>query len=462
MKVGVIGTGYVGLVTGACLSTIGHTVVCMDNNTAKVEGLRQGVMPIYEPGLDELVAAAVAAGRLQFTTGMAETVQDSDVVFITVGTPSRADGSPDLSAVRAVARSIGSHLDGRFRVIVNKSTVPVGSGNWVRMLVEDGANLVAATARSGQHAGNGLAVLAPAAPPNFSVASNPEFLREGSAVWDTFNPDRIVIGAEDARAVEVMRRLYAHWVSPADTDTQAVPMVVTDLASAEMIKYAANAFLATKISFINEIANICERVGADVTRIAEAIGLDKRIGRSFLNAGAGWGGSCFPKDVSALVSTAAEYGYNCELLKATLSVNEHQRQLVIEKLQRELRILKGRTVALWGLAFKPHTDDIRCAPALAVAEHLLNLGCRVVAHDPVVTAAQVQGQLPDLQVAGSALEAVQGADALLVMTEWPEYGGIDPQTVAAVLRQPIVIDARNCLDTQAVQGAGLRYVGVGR
>ncbi|UFP93729.1 UDP-glucose dehydrogenase family protein [Gloeobacter morelensis] len=462
MKVGVIGTGYVGLVTGACLATIGHTVVCMDNNEAKIQRLRQGVMPIYEPGLEELVAAAAAAGRLVFTTEMAETVRPSDVVFITVGTPSRPDGSPDLSAVRAVARAIGSHLDGRFRVIVNKSTVPVGSGNWVRMLVEDGANLAAAQSRSSHHTGNGVAVLAPAEEPNFSVASNPEFLREGSAVWDTFNPDRIVIGAEDVKAIAVMRKLYAYWLAPEQADRELVPMVVTDLASAEMIKYAANAFLATKISFINEIANICERVGADVTRIAEAIGLDKRIGRSFLNAGAGWGGSCFPKDVSALVSTAAEYGHECQLLKATLSVNDHQRQVVIEKLQRELRILKGRTVALWGLAFKPHTDDIRCAPALAVAEHLLNLGCRVVAHDPVVTAHQVQGQLPDLQVAAGAVEAVQGADALLVMTEWPEYTQVNLGVVAAALRQPIVIDARNCLDPQQVVQAGMRYSGIGR
>ncbi|AGY58588.1 UDP-glucose dehydrogenase family protein [Gloeobacter kilaueensis] len=458
MKVGVIGTGYVGLVTGACLARVGHQVFCMDNDTAKVERLKQGIMPIYEPGLEELVQQDVDSGLLSFTDSLATVVQHAEVLFITVGTPSRPDGSPDLSAVRAVARSVGQHLDSRYRVIVNKSTVPVGSGNWVRMLVEDGARSpVAAAAGDG-----GVAVLQ--APPelHFDIVSNPEFLREGSAVWDTFNPDRIVIGAESERAEQVMRELYSYWVAPEEPDRTPVPLVVTDLASAEMIKYAANAFLATKISFINEIANICERVGADVSRVAQAIGLDKRIGNQFLNAGAGWGGSCFPKDVSALVSTGQEYGYECSLLRATLAVNDTQRKRIIEKLQRELRILKGRTIAIWGLAFKPHTDDIRSAPALEVATQLLNLGCRVVAHDPIVTAAQAQVQVPDLQVTPSALAALEQADALVVMTEWPEYAQFDLAEVSRLLRGRVVVDGRNCLKREAVQGAGLVYVGIGR
>lgn len=457
MRVGVIGTGYVGLVTGACLAHVGHQVRCMDNDAGKVERLRQNIMPIYEPGLDEIVLATHTSGQLQFTTNMAEVVGESDVIFITVGTPSRPDGSPDLSAVRAVARGIGQNLDGRYRVIVNKSTVPVGSGNWVRMLVEDGARQGVPAAVG---AGGGVAV-APVQP-DFDIVSNPEFLREGSAVWDTFNPDRIVLGAESERAVSVMRDLYAFWTSPTAPDKTPVPMVVTDLASAEMIKYAANAFLATKISFINEVANICERVGADVTRVAQAIGLDKRIGNQFLNAGAGWGGSCFPKDVSALVSTGQEYGYDCSLLRATLAVNDTQHKRIIEKLQHELRILKGRTIAMWGLAFKPHTDDIRSAPALTVANQLLNLGCRVIAHDPIVTAAQANVQVPDLQVVSDPLVAVDSADALVLMTEWPQYREQDLGEIARRLRQPILIDGRNCLDSSKARAAGLIYVGVGR
>ncbi|MBW4697504.1 MAG: UDP-glucose/GDP-mannose dehydrogenase family protein [Aphanocapsa lilacina HA4352-LM1] len=456
MKVGVIGTGYVGLVTGACLARVGHRVRCMDNDTAKVERLKRGMMPIYEPGLEELVRQGVGEGLLEFTDALAAVVEHAEVLFITVGTPSRPDGSPDLSAVRAVARSVGQHLDGRYRVIVNKSTVPVGSGNWVRMLVEDGARKTVPALTDGGGAG------AQAGEPDFNIVSNPEFLREGSAVWDTFHPDRIVIGAESERAEQVMRELYRHWVSPDEPEREPVPLVVTDLASAEMIKYAANAFLATKISFINEIANICERVGADVSRVAQAIGLDKRIGNQFLNAGAGWGGSCFPKDVSALVSTGQEYGYECALLKATLSVNDTQRKRIIEKLQRELRILKGRTIAIWGLAFKPHTDDIRSAPALEVANQLLNLGCRVVAHDPVVTAAQAHSQVPDLQIADSALGALDQADALVVMTEWPEYPQFDLGEVGRRLRGRVIIDGRNCLKREMVQEMGLVYVGIGR
>ncbi len=458
MRVGVIGTGYVGLVTGACLAHVGHEVYCMDNDAKKVDRLREGIMPIYEPGLEEIVRSTAESGQLNFTTSMSEVVTDSDVIFITVGTPSRPDGSPDLSAVRAVARGIGQSLDNRYRVIVNKSTVPVGSGNWVRMLVEDGARMIPVAAGDG----GSTALLSAPVEPSFDIVSNPEFLREGSAVWDTFNPDRIVIGADSEKAVGVMRELYARWIAPVEVERAPVPLVTTDLASAEMIKYAANAFLATKISFINEISNICERVGADVTRVAQAIGLDKRIGNQFLNAGAGWGGSCFPKDVSALVNTGQEYGYDCALLKATLSVNETQRKRIIEKLQRELRILKGRTIAIWGLAFKPHTDDIRSAPALEVAIQLLNLGCRVVAHDPIVTAAQANAQVPDLQVVDDPLQAVEQADALVLMTEWPQYAEIDLADVVALLRQPILIDGRNSLNAVAARRVGLIYAGIGR
>ena len=382
MRVCVIGTGYVGLVTGVCLAHIGHTVICVDNNEEKVKLMQSGQSPIFEPGLSELMQEAIQSERIEFTTDLAAGVSHGEVLFIAVGTPPLPTGESDTRYVEAVARGIGAHLNGGYKVIVNKSTVPIGSGDWVRMLVLDGvADRQQALVSTGGGAPSEITA-------DFDVVSNPEFLREGSAIHDTFNPDRIVLGGNSPRAVGMMRELYAPIVSrefAEDKSLPTVPVVVTDLSSAEMVKYASNAFLATKISFINEVANICDRVGADVTQVAKGIGLDSRIGNKFLQAGIGWGGSCFPKDVSALIHTADDYGYEAQLLKAAVSVNQRQRMIALEKLQQVLKILKGKTVGLLGLTFKPDTDDLRDAPALDLIEHLDRLGARVKAYDPLVS-----------------------------------------------------------------------------
>lgn len=342
MNICVIGTGYVGLVTGACLAQIGHQVLCVDNNPEKVALMQSGQTPIFEPGLAEIMQAGMAVGRLAFTTDLAAGVNHGEILFIAVGTPALPSGESDTRYVEAVARGIGTHLHGGYKVIVNKSTVPIGSGDWVRRLVLDGV-----AERQQPISG-------------FDVVSNPEFLREGSAVYDTFNPDRIVLGSQSQRAIALMQELYAPIVERKFAENQdllPVPVVVTDLTSAEMIKYASNAFLATKISFINEVANICDRVGADVTQVAQGIGLDSRIGPKFLQARIGWGGSCFPKDVAALVHTANDYGYDAHLLKAAVQTNQFQRLLALEKLQHVLKVLKGKTIGLLGLTFKPDTDE---------------------------------------------------------------------------------------------------------
>ncbi len=341
MRVCVIGTGYVGLVTGVCLAHIGHQVICVDNNEEKVKLMKSGQSPIYEPGLSELMQSATEAGRLEFTADLGLGVKHGEILFVAVGTPPLPTGESDTRYVEAVARGIGAHLDSGFRVIVNKSTVPIGSGDWVRRIVLDG---LAERQMSEEATGNASDV-------NFEVISNPEFLREGSAIYDTFNPDRIVLGGNSEKAIAMMQELYQPIVErkfSEDSGLPPVPVVVTDLSSAEMIKYAANAFLATKISFINEVANICDRVGANVTQVAKGIGLDSRIGNKFLQAGIGWGGSCFPKDVSALIHTAADYGYTTELLNAAVNVNTRQRVIIIEKLQHELKILKGKVIGLSG------------------------------------------------------------------------------------------------------------------
>ncbi|MFN5725426.1 MAG: UDP-glucose dehydrogenase family protein, partial [Pseudanabaena sp.] len=365
MRVCVIGTGYVGLVTGACLAYIGHDVICVDNNEEKVKLMKSGQSPIHEPGLPEVIAESIRKGKIEFTTDIAAGVNHGEILFIAVGTPSLADGRSDMRYVEAVARSIGESLTEGYRVIVNKSTVPIGSGDWVRMIVLDG---MAGKSNIDQI--------------EFDVVSNPEFLREGVAVFDTFNPDRIVLGSGSDRALKLMQDLYTPIIDRSFADDKTlppVPVVITDLNSAEMIKYAANAFLATKISFINEVANICDRVGADVREVAKGIGLDSRIGSKFLQAGIGWGGSCFGKDVSALIYTAEDYGYSTEILKACVKVNELQRTLVVEKLQQALKILKGKTIGLLGMTFKPDTDDMRDAPALTLIDQLNRLGARVKA-----------------------------------------------------------------------------------
>jgi UDPglucose 6-dehydrogenase len=385
MRVCVIGTGYVGLVTGACLAHVGHHVICVDNNEEKVKLMQSGQSPIFEPGLSDIIKAAIQSEKIEFTTDLAAGVAHGQILFIAVGTPALPNGESDTRYVEAVARGIGSHLSSDYKVIVNKSTVPIGSGDWVRMLIMEGFAEQRATLNAAVLAGAGATedlvtrkVLSP--DPAFDVVSNPEFLREGCAVDDTFNPDRIVLGSTSKKAIALMQELYAPIVSreyAIDKTLPPVPVVVTDLSSAEMIKYAANAFLATKISFINEVANICERVGADVVEVAKGIGLDSRVGNKFLQAGIGWGGSCFPKDVSALIHTADDYGYEAHLLKAAVSVNQQQRIIAIEKLQQVLKILKGKTVGLLGLTFKPDTDDLRDAPALNIIEQLARLGTKV-------------------------------------------------------------------------------------
>jgi UDPglucose 6-dehydrogenase len=460
MRVCVIGTGYVGLVTGVCLSHIGHEVICIDNNAEKVKLMQAGQSPIYEPGLSELMQSSMAAGRLQFSTDLGAGVQHGDILFIAVGTPPLPTGESDTRYVEAVARGIGEHLNGGYKVVVNKSTVPIGSGDWVRMLILDG---VASQQRMPVTAGGGVADSMPV--PQFDVVSNPEFLREGSAVYDTFNPDRIVLGGNSQKAVAMMKELYQPIVDRkfADNpDLPLVPVVVTDLSSAEMVKYASNAFLATKISFINEVANICDRVGADVTQVAQGIGLDSRIGNKFLQAGIGWGGSCFPKDVSALVHTADDYGYEAELLKATISVNDRQRLIALEKLQQALKILKGKTVGLLGLTFKPDTDDMRDAPALILIDSLNRLGAKVKAYDPIVSQSGMRDGLRGVIVETDVERLADGCDALVLVTDWAQFETLDYGKMAKLMTQPILIDGRNFLNQAMLEEAGFRYIGVGR
>jgi UDPglucose 6-dehydrogenase len=462
MRVTVIGTGYVGTVTGACLAYLGHRVTCVDTDLSKIEKLRRGLPPIYEPGLEELIVSANERGGINFETDLEITVRESDVIFIAVGTPPLPSGESNLSYLEGAARGIGAAMDpSRFRVVVNKSTVPVGSGNLVETLVREGI------LESHPDESDSIA---------FGVASNPEFLREGSAIHDSLYPDRIVVGADDPTTIELMRQLYAplieqQFVEPSfaprpaqlQSGSQEITLVSTTITSAEMIKYSANAFLALKIGFSNEMANICERVGADVTEVMTGIGLDWRIGRGFLNAGIGWGGSCFGKDISSLLHTAAEYGYQARILEASLAVNRMQRGMVIQKLQEKLYILKGRTIALLGLAFKPNTDDLRDAPSLQIAEKLIQMGARVRAYDPVAMSA-CREQHPNLRISycTDALTAVEHADALVVVTEWPEFAGLNLKQLAKRMNKAVLIDGRNLFDPDQAREAGFEYAGIGR
>lgn len=458
MRIAVIGTGYVGTVTGACLCYLGHHVVCVDVDAGKIERLERGDPPIYEPYLKELLSLAKQRADIRFTTDLDDAVRTSDVVFIAVGTPQSPTGEANLSYLESAARGIGLAMDSkRYRVVVNKSTVPVGSGNLVESLVREGIKE--------KHNGAGNEI-------EFGVASNPEFLREGTAISDSLYPDRIVLGSQDRRALEAMHELYRPLVEqefdapafmPRPRGFGRVPIVETSLTSAESIKYAANAFLAMKIGFANEMANICERVGADVVQVMQGIGLDSRIGPKFLNAGLGWGGSCFGKDVHSLMHTASEYGYHARLLEATIEVNKAQRLLVIQKLQEKLFILKGRTVALLGLAFKAGTDDLRDAPALQIAGKLLHMGARVTVYDPIAMGA-CKEQHPDLKIhyCDSALEAVTGAEAVVLVTEWDEFRGLNLAEVAKLAARPILIDGRNFFAPDKAKEAGLEYMGIGR
>ncbi|MGL5925230.1 UDP-glucose dehydrogenase family protein [Chroococcidiopsis sp.] len=461
MRVCVIGTGYVGLVTGACLAHIGHHVICVDNNEEKVKLMKAGQSPIFEPGLSEIMTGAMQAGTLEFTTDIGGGVAHGEILFIAVGTPPLPTGESDTRYVEAVARSIGAHLDGGYKVIVNKSTVPIGSGDWVRMIVLDG---IVERQKVLVGAGGGEVTTLESVPA-FDVVSNPEFLREGCAVYDTFNPDRIVLGGSSSKAIAMMQELYAPIIErqyAEDKSLPLVPVLATDISSAEMIKYAANAFLATKISFINEVANICDRVGADVTQVAKGIGLDSRIGNKFLQAGIGWGGSCFPKDVSALIRTADDYGYDTHLLKAAVSVNQRQRLIAVEKLQQVLKILKGKTVGLLGLTFKPDTDDMRDAPALNLIEHLNRLGAKVKAYDPIVAQSGMRHGLTGVLVETDPERLADGCDALVLVTDWQQFRNLDYNKMASLMTNPVMIDGRNYLDREALQQAGFYYVGVGR
>ena len=446
MRVCVIGTGYVGLVTGVCLSHIGHHVICVDNNEEKVQLMKSGQSPIYEPGLSDLMKSSMESGNLEFTSDLGAGVSHGDILFIAVGTPALPTGESDTRYVEAVARGIGENLNGGYKVIVNKSTVPIGSGDWVRMIVLDGL-----AERKGDA--------------SFDVVSNPEFLREGSAVFDTFNPDRIVLGSDSEKALGMMKDLYTPIVErkfAEDASAEFVPVVTTDLSSAEMVKYASNAFLATKISFINEVANICDRVGADVTQVASGIGLDSRIGSKFLQAGIGWGGSCFPKDVSALVHTGDDYGYDAELLKATSNVNTRQRLLTVEKLQQVLKILKGKTVGLLGLTFKPDTDDMRDAPSLIMIESFNRLGAKVKAYDPIVSQSGVSQGLSGVIVETDPERLADSCDALVLVTDWAQFKNLDYAKMAGLMNAPVMIDGRNFLDQKGLESAGFQYIGVGR
>jgi len=462
MRVCVIGTGYVGLVTGACLAHAGHHVVCVDNNEAKVKLMQAGQSPIHEPGLPEILQSTIQAERIEFTTDLAAGVKHGEILFIAVGTPALPNGESDTRYVEAVARGIGSHLDRGYKVIVNKSTVPIGSGDWVRMIVLDG---IAERQKSLVGVGGGFSdqpVLDTET--KFDVVSNPEFLREGSAVHDTFNPDRIVLGSNNPQAIALMQELYAPIIERQFAENPSlppVPVVVTDVNSAEMVKYASNAFLATKISFINEVANICDRVGADVVEVAKGIGLDSRIGSKFLQAGLGWGGSCFPKDVSALVHTAEDYGYDAQLLKAAISVNQRQRLIVLEKLQQTLKILKGKTVGLLGLTFKPDTDDMRDAPSLSLIEQLTRLGTKVKAYDPIVSQTGMRHGLSNVIVETDPERLADCCDALVLVTDWQQFRDLDYGKMAQLMANPVMIDGRNFLDRGLLEKAGFRYVGVG-
>ena len=439
MKVTVFGSGYVGLVTGACFADAGNQVVCVDIDAAKVARLQKGEIPIHEPGLEQLVHRSLEKGRLKFTTDAVAGVRHGLFQFIAVGTPPEEDGSADLSHVLAVAETIGRHMT-EFRIIVDKSTVPVGTADEVRerierTLGERGVNL------------------------EFDVVSNPEFLKEGAAVTDFMKPDRIVVGTDDPRTAELLRSLYEPFTRNRDR------MIVMDVRSAELTKYAANAMLATKISFMNEMANVAERVGADIEKVRLGIGSDPRIGYSFIYPGAGYGGSCFPKDVKALIYSAREHGLDARLLASVEAVNERQKSVLFEKINSYFHgKLSGRTLALWGLAFKPNTDDMREAPSRTLMDALWSAGATVRAYDPVAMpeARRAYGERADLVLAESAEQALAGADALAIVTEWQEFRSPDFDVIRDALRSPAIFDGRNLYDPALVRSFGLRYFAIGR
>ncbi len=431
MNICVVGTGYVGLVTGACLADFGMNVVCVDKDAEKIASLQRGHVPIYEPGLEEVIARNEGAGRLRFTTDLKAGIEEALAIFIAVGTPPRADGSPDLTFVRQVAEAVAEHMNG-YKVVVTKSTVPTGTGRMIEQIIRG---------KNGKY--------------EFSIASNPEFLREGSAVADFLRPDRVVIGASDARAVEVLKEIYSPLY------LVETPFVITDVASAELIKYASNGFLAVKISFINEIARMCESMGADVHDVARGMGLDRRIGGKFLHPGPGFGGSCFPKDTAAAADLARQAGYTFEIIEATIRANANTKARMIRKIQAVAGPLSGKTAAVLGLSFKPETDDIRESPALAVVADLRAAGVKVRAFDPAAM-PNTRAVHPDLHYAKDAYDCAEGADFLVLATEWNAFRKLDLDRLSSKMSSKTMVDLRNVYEPAEMRRLGWTYAGVGR
>ncbi len=429
MKIAMIGTGYVGLVTGTCFSDLGNTVICVDNDVEKIEELKKGNIPIYEPGLEEMVHKNSAAKKLSFTSDIEEAVKTSDIIFIAVGTPPKENGEADLSSVERVS-SVIANVMSEYKLVVGKSTVPVNTGKWIKktMKIRNTKGI------------------------DFDVASNPEFLREGSAIKDFLHPDRVVIGVESEKAKNLLCELY----KPIDA-----PILVTDIESAEIIKHASNSFLATKISFINAISVICERAGADVKKVAEGMGLDKRIGKDFLNAGAGFGGFCFPKDLSAFIKIAENLGYDFKLLREVEHINDEQKKGIVRKIRESLWNLRGKKVGILGLSFKPNTDDIRYAPSIDIISELIKEGVSIKAYDPKAM-EKMKRIFPDITYCNDPYEVCNECDALVIITEWDEFRNLDIKKIKKLLVSPIIIDGRNMFDPEELKEEGFLYTGVGR
>ncbi|MFZ1701477.1 MAG: UDP-glucose/GDP-mannose dehydrogenase family protein [Pyrinomonadaceae bacterium] len=432
MHIAVIGTGYVGLVTGACFAEFGVDVTCVDVDVEKVDKLNQGIIPIYEPGLDKIVEKNKSAGRLHFTTSITEAVERAQVVFLAVGTPPQEDGSPDMSYYRQAAKDIAGAMNG-YKVLVTKSTVPVGTGKWLRGFVSE--NLKIET--------------------EFGVASNPEFLREGAAIEDFMRPDRVVIGSNETRAIDLMKELYRPLY------LIETPIVITSLEAAELIKYAANAFLATKITFINEVANLCDAIGCDVHDVARGMGMDNRIGRKFLHPGPGYGGSCFPKDTRALTTVADAFGVETRIVDAVIEANDRQRDAMIPKIEKLVGGLNGKRIGVLGLSFKPETDDMRESPAIEIINEMVARGASVNAFDPVAM-DEAKHCLPDIGYAEDEYAAITGADALVIITEWNQFRALDMEKVRGLLNSPKIADLRNIYEPADMRDLGFEYVGVGR
>ena len=429
MHIAVIGTGYVGLVTGACFAEFGVEVTCVDVDKQKIDRLNQGIIPIYEPGLDQIVEKNTKAGRLHFTTDIKSAVEQALVIFLAVGTPPQADGSPDMSFYQSAAKSIAEAMNG-YKVLVTKSTVPVGTGKWLRDFVRD--NQTTKT--------------------NFGVASNPEFLREGAAITDFMRPDRVVIGSNEEDAIAIMKDLYRPLY------LIETPIVITSLEAAELIKYAANAFLATKITFINEIANLCDAIGCDVHDVARGMGMDNRIGRKFLHPGPGYGGSCFPKDTRALTTVADQFGVETLIVDSVIEANERQRKAMIPKIEKLVGDLKGKQIGVLGLSFKPETDDMRESPATDIIKELQKLGANIKAFDPVAM-DEAKHFLPDIEYATDEYDAIEGADVLVFLTEWNQFRALDMEKVKRLLKSPKVADLRNIYEPRVMREMGFEYVG---